>query len=201
MREPQPSQKHKATTRQGQQKKADAPGGAPIVPSIESHQQHHSTIDTIPHIATPDASDVRKQQNALPQPELDTPQSPTCTKRNYPSIPHKGITRHIKLQKQLTTSAKQKSTSPLGHSSERQHHARQPPAPLGESVPMSRKRRHPPGGLMMIPHPHTIARMSELLDTCTDKQYIEIIRNLPAGWSATNERSMTVTKRQLEMAQ
>jgi hypothetical protein len=54
---------------------------------------------------------------------------------------------------------------------------------------------------MTIPHPHTIARLSELLDTYTDKQYIEIIKNLPAGWSATNERDMPVTKRQLEMAQ
>jgi hypothetical protein len=44
--------------------------------------------------------------------------------------------------------------------------------------------------------------LSELLDTCTDTQYKEIIKSLPAaGLSATNERGMTVTKRKLEMAQ
>jgi hypothetical protein len=43
--------------------------------------------------------------------------------------------------------------------------------------------------------------MPELLDTCTDAQYIQIIKSLPTEWLATNDRGMTVTKRQLEMAQ
>ena len=43
--------------------------------------------------------------------------------------------------------------------------------------------------------------MTELLDKCTDSQYIQIIKSLPTDWSATNDRGMTVTKRQLEMAQ
>ena len=43
--------------------------------------------------------------------------------------------------------------------------------------------------------------MTELLDTCTDAQYIQIIKSLPIDWSATNDIGMTVTKRQLQMAQ
>jgi hypothetical protein len=43
--------------------------------------------------------------------------------------------------------------------------------------------------------------MTELLDTCTDAQYIQIIKSLPTEWSAMNDRGMAVTKRQLEVAQ
>ena len=39
------------------------------------------------------------------------------------------------------------------------------------------------------------------MDTCTDAEYIQIIKSLPTDLSATNDRGMTVTKRQLEMAQ
>ena len=49
-------------------------------------------------------------------------------------------------------------------------------------------------------HPHTISRVFELLSTCTDEQFVEIIRQLPVGWAATNERGNKVTKRQLEVA-
>jgi hypothetical protein len=34
------------------------------------HQQPHATIDKILHIAPPDASDVKKENNALPKTEL-----------------------------------------------------------------------------------------------------------------------------------
>jgi hypothetical protein len=71
MREPKTPQQLKATTGQGQLKRAkapgSAPGGAPIVTSIASQQQLHSTKDTISHIAPPNASDVRKIKNALPK--------------------------------------------------------------------------------------------------------------------------------------
>jgi hypothetical protein len=66
---------------------------------------------------------------------------------------------------------------------------------------MSRKRQHPSGGSLPGPHPHTISRLSELLETCTDAQYKDIIKRLPEDWSATNDKGITVTKRQLEMAQ
>jgi len=66
MKEPQPPQQHKPTSRQGQKKIANAPGGTPIVLVTASHQQLHTTIDTIPHIAPPDACDVRKEKNAFP---------------------------------------------------------------------------------------------------------------------------------------
>ena len=66
---------------------------------------------------------------------------------------------------------------------------------------MSHKRRHPSREPMLTPHRHTIARLSELLDICTDTQYIEIIKSLPVGWASANERGITLTKRQLEMAQ
>ena len=203
MREPQPPQPYKATSGQGHKKRDDALVGAPLVLITASHQQLHTPIDTIPHIAPPDASDVKKGKNTLPQPEPDTPHSPTCTNRKDPVIKDKRITMHAKLQKRLPTSTKLKSTSPreTSYSSERQHHAKQPPAPLGDRVPRSRKRQQSSGEPLLTPHPHTIARLTELLDTCTDTQYIDIIKSLPADWSATNERGITVTKRQLEMAQ
>ena len=85
MREPKTPQQLKATTGQGQLKRAEAPGsaprGAPIVPSIASSKPLHSTKDTIPYIAPPDASDVRKIKNALPQPDPDTPHKPICKKK------------------------------------------------------------------------------------------------------------------------
>jgi hypothetical protein len=43
--------------------------------------------------------------------------------------------------------------------------------------------------------------LSELLDTCTDEQFKQVIIKLPEGWTATNETGNVVTKRQLEMAQ
>jgi hypothetical protein len=91
-----------------------------------------------------DASDVRKIKNALPQPEPDTPYCPTCTNRKDPTLKHKGITKHAKLQRRLPASTKLKTTSPIeaSHNSERQQHAEQPLAPLGDRVPMSRKRQH-----------------------------------------------------------
>jgi len=50
-------------------------------------------------------------------------------------------------------------------------------------------------------HPHTISRLSELLSTCTHERDLEIIRQLPAGWAATNDRGYTIPKRQQEMPQ
>ena len=203
MREPQPPQQHKATLGQGQNKRSHVPRGAPIVPVIASHQQLQTTIDTTPHIAPADASYVRNKNDSLPQPEPYTPHSPTCTNRKDPTLKHKGITKHAELQRRLPASTKLKTTSPreAGHCSERQQHAEQPPAPLGDRVPRSRKRQHSSGEPLQAPHPHMISRFSELLGTCTDALYKENIKSPPAGWSTTNDRGITVTKRQLEMAQ
>ena len=49
-------------------------------------------------------------------------------------------------------------------------------------------------------YPHTISGLTDLLATCTDEQYTQIIHQLPEGWSTTNDRGTRVTKRQLEMA-
>jgi hypothetical protein len=49
-------------------------------------------------------------------------------------------------------------------------------------------------------YPHTISGLTNLLATRTDEQYIEIVQQLPEGWSATNDRGTMVTKRQLETA-
>jgi hypothetical protein len=105
--------------------------------------------------------------------------------------------------RRLPTSTTLKTVSPRksGHGSARQQHAGKISAPQNDRVSMCRKRQHSSRESLQAPHPHMISGLSELLDTCTDAQYIEIIKNLPAEWTATNDRGMTVTKRQLEMAQ
>jgi len=122
--------------------------------------------------------------------------------RKDPTLQHKGRA-HAELQNWLTTNTKLKTTSPseASNGSDMQHRAEHPPAPKGDRVSKSRKRQHSSGEPLPGPHPHTIYRLSELLDTCTDAQYIEIIKCLPADWSTTNDRGIRVTKRQLEMAQ
>ena len=49
-------------------------------------------------------------------------------------------------------------------------------------------------------YPHTITGLTDLLNTCTDEQYAQIIHQLLDDWSAMNDRGTRVTKRQLEMA-
>ena len=180
----------------------NALGGAPIDPTTSTpHPQLHTTIDKILHIAPPYASDVNKKNNALPQTKPD--HRPTRTNRKDPSSIHKGRAND-KLRRMLpSTSTKLETPRPREacNGSDRQHHAEQSPAPKGNDVPMSRKRQHSSGEPLSGPHLHTIPRLSELLDTCTDAQYKDIIRRLPEGWSLTNDKGITVTKRQLEMAQ
>ena len=201
MREHQLPQQHKAATEQEKMKSTYASGGATIeLATTTPHQQLHTTIDKILHIAPPDASDVKKGENALPQTEPDP--RPTSTNQKDPSSTHKGRA-HDKLQRRLPSSTKLETPSPkeAGNGSDMHHHAEQSRATKGDRVPMSRKRQYSSGEPLPGPHPYTTPRLSELLDTCTDATYKDIIRRLPEGWSATNAKGITVTKRQLEMSQ
>ena len=114
----------------------------------------------------------------------------------------KGI-MHDELHSRSPPSTKLATPSPkeAGNGSDRQHHEEQPLAPTGDRVSKSRKRPHFSVERLPSPHLHTISRLSELLPTCIDEQFLEIIRQLQAGWTTTNGRGNTVTKRQLEMAQ
>jgi len=162
-------------------KDADDPRGAPKEPvTATSHQQLHTTIETILHIAPPDASDVRKKKNALPNNEPD--HKPPRTNRKEPASKHKGRA-HAELHRRLPSITKLETSSPreVGSCSDRQHHAEQSTTPIGDRVSRGRKRQHSTGELLQGPHPHAIFRLSELLNTCTDAQYKEIIRRLPAG--------------------
>ena len=136
-----------------------------------------------------------------PKHEPNKPHNPTCTE---PTITILGILQEYELQcLKLHTKIPLKiaNTGATGRGSTLQQHADQLPAPLLDPGSMRRKRQRPQGEITQSPLPHTISRMNELLDTCTDAQYIQIIKSLPTEWSATNDRGMTVTKRQLEMAQ
>jgi hypothetical protein len=170
MRDPQQPQQHKATPGEGQKKGSNDPRGAPIDPSTAtSHQQLHTTIDTILHIyiAPPDASDVRKTKNAL---QLNEPDHiPTRTNRKDPTSKQK-VRADDELQKRLPPSTKLATLSlkATGTGSDKHQHAEQSPALIGDRVSRTRKRQHSLGEPLPGPHPHTISRLSELLDTCTD---------------------------------
>jgi hypothetical protein len=76
---------------------------------------------------------------------------------------------------------------------------KRPPAPnTGGGLQKSRKHRAPEERAHSS-YPKTIPGLTDLLATCTDEQYIQIIHQLPEGWSATNERGTRVTKRQSEI--
>ena len=164
---------------------ANAPEGASIDPVTTLHQQLHTTIDTIPHIAPPDASDVRKIKNALPQTEPN--HSSTRTNRKDPTLQHKGRA-HAEFQNWLATITKIETTSPgeAGNGSDRQQRAEQPPSPKGDRVSKSRKRHHSCGEPLPGPPPHTISRSTELLDICTDAQYI-VNHQTPPGRRVNNK--------------
>jgi hypothetical protein len=62
-----------------------------------------------------------------------------------------------------------------------------------------KKRYRTPPPQLLTPKATKIPIWKQLLDTCTDEQYKEIINQLPAAWQATNEKGDRVTKSQLQM--
>jgi hypothetical protein len=131
------------------------------------------------------------------------PHIPTCTSRTEPTILNIGIPRKSVLQRRLPTitTLKIASSEVTRRGSTMQQHVEQLPEQLPDRASKRRKRQRCSGEPSQPPHPHTISRLTELLGTCTDAQYIQIIKSLPTDWSATNDRGKTITKRQLEMAQ
>jgi len=196
MREPQLPQQHYSTSGQGQTMGTDAPSGSPIDPTTTTipHQQLTTTIYTILHIVPPDASDAIKIKKAFPQTEPD--QRSTRTKLKAPISKQKSRMQDDFHKSRTQSSTKLATPSPTeaGNGSDMQQHAEQSLAHIGDRVSMSRNRHHSLVERLPGSHPHTISRLSELLSTCTDEQFVEIIRQLSVGWTATNDRGNTVKK-------
>ncbi len=87
--------------------------------------------------------------------------------------------------------------SGMGNYYGKRQHAKRTPIPTMEGgVPMGLKRMCSPATRAPGSKPHTISRMSEVVATCTDEHYIEIIQLLTYGWmTATNDRGSNVAKR------
>ena len=103
--------------------------------------------------------------------------------------------------KTLSTELKTSSLSAISSCSSKQQHSKRTHAPItGGGFPKGLKCRSTatrvPGSCL-----HTISRLTKLLATCSDEQYIKVINQFQEGWSCMNDKGTKVTKRQIEMAQ
>ena len=177
------------------------PSLGPLSPALRltttELQTPTSYIDTCQLITPPNASDVRNLQN-VPKTILDK-QTP-CLIHAYPHQ-CKTMTDDLQIEEKIPSTAL--NATPEGatdNRSKKQQLPKRTPAPkTGGGLQKSRKRRATEERARSS-YPHTISGLAYLLATCTDEQYIPIIHQLPEGWSATNDRGIRVTKRQLEMA-
>ena len=117
--------------------------------------------------------------------------------------PHlrKSMTDELQIEKKIPSTALNATPTAKDSYHSNMHQRPKPtPAPKkGGGLQKSRKRRAA-AARAHSSYPHTITGLADLLTTCTDEQYAQIIHQLLDDWSAMNDRGTRVTKRKLEMA-
>jgi hypothetical protein len=145
MREPQAPHHKTGESGQGQGEGTEPHSITSFILAIDSQHQPHNTVESILHIAPPDASDVKKIKNCHSNHDPNKPHNPTCTD---PTITILGTLQHDELQcLKLHTKIplKQSNTRAVGRGSAMQRRADQLPALLPDPGATRRKRQRPPG--------------------------------------------------------
>jgi hypothetical protein len=79
MREPHAPHRQTATPGQKQREETEPNSDVSLKIATDSQHQFHNSLDPIPHIAPPDASDVKKIKNCPQKHEPNNPNNPTCS--------------------------------------------------------------------------------------------------------------------------
>jgi len=178
MREPH-RHRHIFAAGRGDQRTTPTPLG-PLSPEIETTrtetQLTAAQLEKGRLITPPDASDVRNQKNP-PKTAVDKPT--LC--RNH-LHPHSREPKPYALHKQRipSTALTTNHTANESYSKSEKHPLQiATPAPQGGGPPRSPKRRDA-NAQTHSSYSHTIAGLADLMNTCTDVQYTQIIQQLPA---------------------
>jgi hypothetical protein len=171
-------------------------GLLPEIGKKNTNKQPTATqLETGRPITSPDASDVRNHK----KPPKSNPEKPAILLATQ--APYSIESKINALQTQAHCDTQKAKRRTMGRSETLLHslHNETPATHKGGGTPIASKRSAAEAWTRSS-HSHTISELTKLLNSCTDEQYAQVIRQLPENWSALNEKGTSVTKRQLEMA-